>query len=130
MTATRPTIKDYPVPLHLRPPVPRCLSPTGVLSPPSAHHSVNPAGHPCVGVGLAGPPRQGIRTVYHRWPSPRLPNRLQPWGEPSISAGQHEVPGVISEYLSKELARGRTLGLSFSTPEPQINRQSTWAQVP
>ena len=39
-------------------------------------------------------------------------------------------PGVISEYLSKELARGRMLGPSFSTPELQINRQSTWAQVP
>ena len=34
-------------------------------------------------------------------------------------------PGVISEYLSKELARGRMLGPfspSFSTPELQINR--------
>ena len=108
MTATRPTIKDYP-PFH--PPgwelmypytsdllcLDACRPPAS--SPTSSYRSVNPAGHPRVGVGLAGPPRQGIRTVYHRWPSPRLPNRGR--GEPSISAGQHEVsPAAPGSYLT------------------------------
>ena len=140
MTATRPTIKDYS-PFH--PPgwelmypytsdllcLDACRPPASSLPPALAAVST-PLVIPAWELALQAHPdrafaqyiidglRHGFRIGFNRGGG-----NLRSAPANMRSAQLH--PGVISEYLSKELARGRMLGPfspSFSTPELQINR--------
>ena len=106
------------------------LLPSAELVPPTtAHRGINTVGSPCMGKGVTGPPRPGVREVHLGWTRPQVLDRVQqevPLQSAAANMGSALLhTEVVTDYLRKELLLGHMLGPflpGFSTPELHINR--------